>query len=283
MSQREDRIASAYFQEVGREAQPTAAQEKQNFTDLLVARQNAEKAEKTLRRRRLPEDERRRAESNLRVWRAKITRLEQEIPKGYLRFVIKVARKYTRDEQLLKELVGAGNCGLMDAVYRFDVTVGTRFLTYADYWINVRIQEYLNRDQLVHVPNHVRKANRRQRRLEEAEMALGQRRDYSFEEPAFAAVDPETLASEPVPAAVVSLVGHMVDAGLSRRERLVLSYLYGFLGDGEHDLAEIALRFYAIDGSVFAPAEIAELRDAGLEKLKEHLQGLGVAASFDLL
>lgn len=282
MNQREDRIASAYFLEVGREVQPTAAQEKQNFTELLVARQNAEQAEKSLKRIR-PGDQRRRVESNLRVWRAKIARLEQEIPKGYLRFVIKVARKYTRDEQLLKELVGAGNCGLMDAVYRFDVTVGTRFLTYADYWINVRIQEYLNRDQLVHVPNHVRKANRRQRRVEEVEMALGRRRDYSFEEPAFAAVDPETLADAEAPATGVSMLSHMADAGLSRRERLVLAYLFGFTGEGEHDLDDVALRFYAIDGSVHTSAEIAALRDAGLEKLKEYLHDIGVAATGDLL
>ncbi len=282
MSQREDRIASVYFLEVGRETQPTAAQERENFTNLLVARQSVESAEKKLNK--LPAGEkRRRIESDLKVWKAKVTRLEQTIPRGYLRFVIKVARKYTRDEQLLRELVSAGNCGLMDAVYRFDVAHGTRFLTYADYWINVRIQEYLNRDQLVHVPNHVRKANRRQRRVEEAEMALGQRRDYSFEEPTFASVDPETLASDASPSDVAPLVRHMVKAGLSRRERLVLSYIYGFIGDGEHDLDELALRLFAIDGSVYTTLELAALRDAGLGKLKVYLDTLGVTDVSELL
>ncbi len=281
MSQREDRIASVYFLEVGREAQPTAAQERENFTGLLVARQSVEKAEKKLKR--LSGEARRRIESDLKVWKAKVTHLEQAIPRGYLRFVIKVARKYTKDEQLLRELVSAGNCGLMDAVYRFDVAHGTRFLTYADYWINVRIQEYLNRDQLVHVPNHVRKANRRQRRVEEAEMSLGQRRDYSFEEPTFASVDPESLAGDSTPAVGATLIRHMVKAGLSRRERLILSYIYGFIGDGEHDLDEVALRLFAIDGSVHTTADLASLRDAGLEKLRTYLGTLGVTDVSGLL
>lgn len=284
---RDDRIATNYFHEVGREEQPTAAEETRNFTELLLARQRLADAQKRLKRARKKgaADEVATLESNSRLWSRKIARLEQEIPKGYLRFVIKVARKYTKDQQQLQELIGAGNCGLMDAVYRFDVAFGTRFLTYADHWINVRIQEYLNRDSLVHVPNHVRKGMRKQRRAEEAEMVLGVRTQHSFEEPSVTGVDPETLAQvvEPPSATAETLMAYMSEAGLSRRERLALVYTHGLADGVARNPQEVADRFYALDGSILRADEVLALVANGTTQLRDYLGTIGVFSAGHLL
>lgn len=51
-----------------------------------------------------------------------------------LRLVISIARKHTRAEASLSELISEGNIALMHAVEQFDYTLGYRFSTYAS-WI----------------------------------------------------------------------------------------------------------------------------------------------------
>jgi RNA polymerase sigma factor (sigma-70 family) len=90
---------------------------------------------------------------------------------GALRFVLKVAREYARRAKganfpadLFQSLVSAGNLGLMVAVDRFDVDKGTRFLTYAPWWIRLEIMSELDSMGLVRVPVYRQKALRLRRR-----------------------------------------------------------------------------------------------------------------------
>lgn len=56
-----------------------------------------------------------------------------------LRFVVAVALQYRRYGIPLSELMAEGNLGLMMAVRKFDPDRGTRFVTYAGYWIRAYV------------------------------------------------------------------------------------------------------------------------------------------------
>jgi RNA polymerase sigma-32 factor len=56
-----------------------------------------------------------------------------------LRFVVSVALQYRRYGIPLWELIAEGSLGLMMAVRKFDADRGTRFVTYAGYWIRAYV------------------------------------------------------------------------------------------------------------------------------------------------
>jgi RNA polymerase sigma factor (sigma-70 family) len=102
-------------------------------------------------------------------------RARDKIVEGALRFVVKVAKDYARlargynyETDVLKALISAGNLGLLVAVDRFDLRVGTRFLTYAAWWVREKIREDLDHSGLVHVPAYRQKALRLRRRMGES-------------------------------------------------------------------------------------------------------------------
>ncbi len=62
-----------------------------------------------------------------------------------VRFVIAVALKYRRYAIRLGDLIAEGNLGLMIAAEKFDPHRGTRFVTYASYWIRAMILDLVVR------------------------------------------------------------------------------------------------------------------------------------------
>jgi RNA polymerase sigma factor (sigma-70 family) len=76
-----------------------------------------------------------------------------------LRLVVAVAKRYLAKVPgtELAGLIAEGTLGLMQAVDRFDPTLGTRFSTYAYYWIRKAITRYLSRDHLVYLPEERRR------------------------------------------------------------------------------------------------------------------------------
>jgi RNA polymerase primary sigma factor len=67
----------------------------------------------------------------------------QRLVRYNLKFVVAIARKQRRGTVRLDDLVQEGNMGLMRAVERFDPQAGTRFSTYAVWWIRAYIGKYL--------------------------------------------------------------------------------------------------------------------------------------------
>lgn len=79
------------------------------------------------------------------------------IIQGALRYVIAEARKHPRsynDRSVLEDLIAAGNIGLLRALHKFDPEAGTRFLTYAGWWVRHEMREEGRRLGLVHIPAH---------------------------------------------------------------------------------------------------------------------------------
>jgi RNA polymerase primary sigma factor len=67
----------------------------------------------------------------------------QRLVRHNLAFVVAVARKQRRGAVRLDDIIQEGNVGLMRAVEKFDPGAGTRFSTYAVWWIRAYIGKYL--------------------------------------------------------------------------------------------------------------------------------------------
>jgi len=64
---------------------------------------------------------------------------------AHLRYVVAIAVRYRRYGVPLEELVSEGNFGLVHALGKFDENRGTRFVTYAAYWIRAYILNHVIR------------------------------------------------------------------------------------------------------------------------------------------
>lgn len=63
----------------------------------------------------------------------------RKLVESNLRFVVAMARKYSRSGYPLHELINEGNLGLIEAAHRFDPDRGVRFITYASWWVRQAI------------------------------------------------------------------------------------------------------------------------------------------------
>lgn len=73
-----------------------------------------------------------------------------------LRLVVKIAREYVGRGMVFEDLVGEGNLGLIRAAEEFEPRFGTRFSTYASYWIKQSIRHALiNTTSTIRLPAHM--------------------------------------------------------------------------------------------------------------------------------
>ena len=73
-----------------------------------------------------------------------------------LRLVVNIARGYTGKGLALQDLIEEGNLGLLRAVEGFDPAMGTRFSTYASYWIKQSIKRALiNTAKTIRIPAYM--------------------------------------------------------------------------------------------------------------------------------
>lgn len=89
---------------------------------------------------------------------AKVVEAEQELVVSHLPLVISKAKSYQgRLPQVdIKDLVQAGNIGLLEAARRFDPKKGARFSTYASSWIwKFMVEEYQKTRWIIRMPDRV--------------------------------------------------------------------------------------------------------------------------------
>jgi len=72
-----------------------------------------------------------------------------------LKLVQKIAHNYKNSGLDVEDLISEGNIGLIKAVEKFDPTNGSRFSTYATYWIRQAITRALsNQSRVIRLPSH---------------------------------------------------------------------------------------------------------------------------------
>ena len=83
-------------------------------------------------------------------------RARDHMVRANLRLVVNIARGYTGKGLGLQDLIEEGNLGLLRAVEGFDPEVGTRFSTYASYWIKQSIKRALiNSAKTIRIPAYM--------------------------------------------------------------------------------------------------------------------------------
>lgn len=102
-----------------------------------------------------------------------------ELVESNLSFVVKIASEYRNLGLPFEDLLNEGNIGLIEAAHHFDHNRGTKFITYAIWWIRKSILRALSQHStLVRIPNYQMKKVRNVRATERAlARALGRKPD----------------------------------------------------------------------------------------------------------
>ena len=87
-----------------------------------------------------------------------------------LSFVVKIANEYRNMGLAFEDLLNEGNIGLIEAARRYDHNKGTKFITYAIWWVRKSILKALSeQSNLVRVPNYQMK---KVKKIRETELSL---------------------------------------------------------------------------------------------------------------
>jgi RNA polymerase primary sigma factor len=242
----------------------------------------------------------------------------EEFVRHNLRLVVSIARSYVGRGLEFADLIQEGNLGLMRAARGFDAAFGTKFSTYATWWIRQSISRAIsNKAAAIRLPIHAAEGERlvngarnqlqastgREPSIEELSEHVGK----SAEEVVSTLTVRKTIVSYDVPVcseedgALSELLADETEAGteeafmedalkehirglletLSERERYIIERRYGLDGQGCASLAEIGVAIGVTRERVrqIQSATLRRLRSRAIEdKLEAFLKGSGKSA-----
>jgi len=271
----ESNTIALYFREIDRTPLLTAEEER------ALARQiqAGMLAREQLKHAMLDEETREELEATV----AAGERAREHLIRANTRLVVSIAKKYMRHGVPLSDLIQEGNLGLMQAVERYEPDRGTRFATYATWWIRQAVTRALGEHgATVRLPAHVLQERRRLGRArdqlrqelerrptieeiaeetdttpEKVKLVLDTwRNTVSLEEMTFNASDEEGawgefLEDDSLPEVTEAVLDSQlreemeeVLQGLTPREARILEMRYGLKDGVEYRLVDIAKRFH---------------------------------------
>lgn len=234
---------------------------------------------------------------------------KQRLIEANLRLVVQVARRYINRGLPLPDLIEEGNIGLLRAVEKYEPERGTRFSTYATWWVRQAVARALaNQARTIRLPVHVEmllgRYKREHRRLTqtlgraptagELAQALGTSEEQvgeleelrlhpvSLDAPLGADTRRlgDTIVDEAAdPAVALTRLFHeRADLGavlddLAPNERTVLRRRFGLDGDEPETLEAIGRR---LD---YSRERVRQIEGAGLRKLRALLAARGIDAA----
>ncbi len=105
----------------------------------------------------------------------------EELVRRNLRFVVSVAKLYVTSTNHIEDLVNEGNIGLIKAAEKFNPEMGVKFISYAVWWIQKIILEYLaNNGRIVRLPvNKLNSMSKLEKKINYLEQRLSRTVDIS--------------------------------------------------------------------------------------------------------
>ena len=173
---------------------------------------------------------------------------------AHLPLVVRVAKLYMLPRDEIMDLIQEGNIGLITAVDKFDPTRGTKFSTYAFFWINKQIQRFLN-----HEPDN----------LVSLDMEITDSSEHLLLSDTIAD-RPSLLGSQTIPHIDAKMEYeelqrqiHKMLSTLSAREQEVIRLLYGMGLRRSYTVSEVAKMLH------ISKVRVCQLRDRALRRMHD--------------
>jgi RNA polymerase primary sigma factor len=231
-----------------------------------------------------------------------------ELVRRNLRFVVSVAKQYSKSGVPFEDLINEGNMGLIRAAERFDVDRGFRFISYAVWWVRQAILQYiaehsrtvrlpLNKStrltkvnktsqrlsqELGRDPTHAEVAERLDMKPREVEQVLNMpTTQFSIDEPAEGRdhdFHVDTLTDETSAGPEDTTIERTRNediatalASLNAREEDIIKRYFGLAGNDPHTLEEIG-KVYKLTRE-----RVRQIRDRAILRLRTSPQSTALA------
>ena len=207
--------------------------------------------------------------------------VRNQIAESNMRFVLKTVLEYKSSKVSIEDLIAAGSTGMLKAIDKFDYTRGTRFITYANFWIKSYIVYAINKHKhTIHIPwNKVVAAVKAQKKdnailsdLDREAMAIMSINSTNVSLDSTINKDSKHTFAEVITdhkndiqcTSDIDDVVSLLTACLPENEKQVLCETYGVNTDKPHSLREIGASMG------FSHSRIKQLRDQALRRVKKY-------------